>query len=234
MRRLLYVPIMHSQADMGAAGGVLARQAAALSGERRWTVHQETLRGFWESVAAFLASFDARRLRLYQDGLAASGQAGRRIVEEAARRGSPNYRLVLDLLDKGAQLQTTEDPALLLRERDNLLGVVHRRAEGEAGHTADSYRRQRDSLTEQRDRFMAAAINGTLREAETGVLFVGAHHDVAAYLDGDITVQHVKDREQVRAYVEELLLGRDDDKLDKLSQVLRAPVAPSGRCPGGP
>ena len=118
MRRLVLVPIVHEPADMGSTALDLLRQTVRLAGARRWTAHQGVLARYWERVGAHLGTFEAGRLRVYQDGLPVGGELGRRIVAEAAARGSRNHRLVQALLDMGAELRQTEDVALLLRERE--------------------------------------------------------------------------------------------------------------------
>lgn len=221
MRRLLDVPIIHSPADLGSAAGALAQRSAALAGDRRWLFHRETNARSWEGIGAFLLSLDARLLRIYQDGLAAEGEAGRRVVQEAAGRGSENYRLVLDLLDRGALLRRTEDPLLLWQERE----MVRRSLQhGESSQGQQGDRREGERLLRERDQAIAQAISATLQEGELGVLFLGAYHDVAPHLAGDITVEMVKDRGVVRAYWEELLGGQDDRRLEELAQHLTAPV----------
>jgi len=221
MKRLLYIPAIHDEADLGSARTALAQRSAALSGERRWVLHRETVGKFWERVAAYLHSFDPHQLRVYQDGLAADGETGRRIVEEAARRGSRNYQLVLELLNGGAELRKTEDPALLLRQREVILGHLQQDLD------ADQYRTQSDRLMEERDKFIAGTVTATLKEGEVGVLFIGAYHNVASRLTGDISVEVVKDPGQVRAYFEEIFLGRDEVRLKELVQYLT-----SGICGG--
>ncbi|MBI4199259.1 MAG: hypothetical protein HY535_02125 [Chloroflexi bacterium] len=220
MRRLLYVPIIHSDVDLGSAGLAIAQSSLALSGERRWALHHETVRSFWKGVAAYLCTFDARLLRVYQDGLAADGEQGRGVVDQAARRGSENFRLVRDLVQQGAELRKTEDPALLLREYHEVLGLV-RPPSQEEGRDRTGARAQ---LLEERDRFIAEAISGTLHEGEVGVLFLGARHDVTPWLAPDISVMPLKDRSKVQAYIQELLLGQDERVLAKLARYLAAPV----------
>ena len=186
MRRLLYVPILHDEADPGSVGTALARKSAALSGERRWALHKESVHKFWESVASYLGSFDPGRLTVYQDGLAAGGDIGRRIVEEATRRGSKNYQLVLQLLDGGAEIRKTEDPVLLLSEYER----VHGEARQDTGEESLLQARG-DHLLEERDSFIANRVSATLREGELGVLFIGAHHNVVSRLAADIWVETV-------------------------------------------
>ena len=233
MRRLLYVPIIHDEADLGHAGKALSRVSAALSGEQRWAMHEETARRFWENMAAYLRSRSPGRLRVYQDGLAAGGEMARRIVEEAAKRGSKNYQLVQELIEAGAEVRQTEDPALLWREREVLLRSLGEAAphpnplpEGEetlAPNTEVS-QAERDELMAARDRFIAATIGATLHEGELGVLFIGADHDVASLLPSDIAVEPVKDPKRVGAYLAELFAGRDGKRLEELCQYVRSPV----------
>lgn len=226
MRRLLYVPIIHDEADMGSAGATLAHQSAAMAGKKRWETHTVIVRGFWESIASYLSSFDVSRLKVYQDGMAVDGETGRRIVEEAAKRGSINYQLIRDLLEKGAELRKTEDPVLLLQEHEGIRTAVQQNSATQDQQTGELRRLQQNRLTEQRDEFIAATINATLREGELGVLFLGAYHNVVARLARDIRVQYVKDPELVRAYFAELLAGHDDRKLEELATHLAAPVLP--------
>ena len=228
MRRLLYIPILHAEADLGSLAPALRRQTIALVGEERWAKHKEVVAQFWQEVEDYLLSLEPTALRLYQDGLAAEGEAGLRVVEEAAKRGSPNFQLLLGLVRRGAALRKTEDPALLLQERQNLLRALQEGKE-EAG-IRDLYRRQRDRLMEERDRFIAKTINETLREGEIGVLFLGAQHDVRAYLAPDIGIQEVKAREVVKAYFGSLLEGTQQGRWQALSHALITPVSSQEVC----
>lgn len=226
MRRLLYVPILHEEADLGSFGRPLARASAVLSGEGRWAAHKETVNRFWDSVGSYLRSLDSGKLRVYQDGLAADGETGRRIVEEAARLGSRNYQLVLELLRGGAHLRKTEDPRLLLQERENVARAMRGDLGSQAGQEAEQYRRERERLAEERDRFIAGTINTTLKEGEVGVLFIGAFHNLLPHLAADISVVLLKSPEKLRAYVGELLLERDERRLGELARYLASPVRP--------
>ena len=225
MKRLLYIPSIHDEADLGSASTTLSRRSAVLSGERRWGLHRETVAKFWQRVAAYLHSFDPRQLRVYQDGLAADGETGRHIVEEAARRGSRNYQLILELLNGGAELRKTEDPTLLLRQREVILGHLQQDLD------VDQYRTQSDRLMGERDKFIAGTIRATLKEGEVGVLFIGAYHNVVSRLTGDICVEEVRDPDRVRAYFREVFLGRDEVKLEELVQYLTSVICDGNLAP---
>ncbi|MDO8750504.1 MAG: hypothetical protein Q7K03_05110 [Dehalococcoidia bacterium] len=224
MRRLLLIPIIHDEADMGSLGVALARRSAALSGESRWALHQRTVGRFWASIEAFLLSLDPKQMKLYQDGLAAGGEMGKRIVQEAARRGSRNYQTVLKLLSQGAEIRKTEDAQLLLDERRRMLSLLQQDSSQEGQPKTPSRTAPADQLLEQRDQFIARAIGETLMAGEMGVLFIGAHHNVQPHLPVDITVVAVKGRRQVSDYLSELFQGRDDARLQELAGYLASPV----------
>lgn len=181
-RHLIYVPVVHSEADMGSMASVISRRLRLRPEQRR--ARQEKVARFWQQVrASLLEMLDERpgdagslsRVRIYQDGLPAAGELASRIARESAAKGSHNYNLVLELLERGATLEQTEDPGLL-REEYSMLSKRSRNA------------RRASELLEMRDRFIADRINATLKEGETGVLFIGALHRLTEKLAPDIEV----------------------------------------------
>lgn len=218
MRRLLYVPVIHQEADLGSLGPALDRASAALYGEARWAQHKDTVDRFWQAIEEALRPLEGASLKIYQDGLVAEGEMGQKIVAEAARRGSRNHQIVLDLLRRGAELRLTEDVALLLEERQRLLDL----AQPPSTPTGPP---PPPPLTEERDRFVARRINDTLREGETGILFMGAYHDIPAHLAQDIVIKALKGQDKVRAYFQELLAEGNEVRLGLLAGYLAAPVS---------
>jgi hypothetical protein len=220
MRELLHVPIIHSESDLGSLGVAIDRRSASLYGEKRWAEHKETVAKFWKSVAHYLLSLDTASLKIYQDGLVAAGDVGRRIVEEAAKRGSLNHQLVFDLMGKGAELRKAEDASLLLQE------LRLAQEECAAGNISnyEGLKVIRAGLTEKRDKFIATTIDETLREGEIAVLFIGAYHNVHLYLPGDIAVKQLKERDRVKAYFEELASGRGGKRFQQLARYLLSPI----------
>lgn len=221
MRRLLYVPIIHSEADLGSLGSAIDRRSASLYGEKLWAAHKETVVQFWKSVADYLLSLDTASLKIYQDGLAASGELGKRIIAEAAQLGSPNHQLLLQLMDKGAEVRKTEDASLLMQE------LKLAQEESAAGNTSDqkSLSQMKARLTEKRDRAIARAISETLKPGETAILFIGAYHNVSQYLPSDIVVEHLKDQDKVRVYFAELTSGKVGKNFERLARYLGSPIA---------
>ena len=226
MRKLLYVPIIHSESDLGSLGPAIDRRSASICGEKRWAEHKETVSRFWQSVADHLRSLEGAGLKIYQDGLAADGELGRRVIEEAASRGSKNHQIILDLMKKGAEVRKTEDASLLIQEYESISTL----ATGEPSEAMSSHPASlgaRDRLTEERDRFIAKTVNDTLRDGETAILFMGAYHSVLTHLASDIVVEQIKEAGKVRAYFQELISGDDETRLQQLARYLASPISAS-------
>jgi len=226
MRKLLYVPIIHMESDMGGVASTLDGKSALLCGERRWAKHKETVTKFWENLTHYFDSLDATNLKIYQDGLLADGELGRRIIEEGARRGSINHQLILKLVKRGAEIRKTEDPSLLKKEYKYITKLAQSKSAVEKAQVYVGYKLRKGRLMEERDRFIAGTINETLKEGEVGVLFIGSYHDVVPYLSKDIAVEQVKERERVNAYFEELTSRRDDKRFEQLAKYLTSPSTP--------
>lgn len=204
MRTLLHIPILHAEADMGSLAPALRQESIALWGEQRWSRHLEVVAGFWDQVSRHVLSLGPASLRVYQDGLAVDGDLGVRLLAQAASRGSPNYRLLLELVRRGAALQKTEDAELLIQERQNLMEALGDQAPAGSGLDRTVYERKRDSLMAARDRAIGETISKTLLPTETGILFLGAYHQPFPHLAADIRVRAIKDAETVRRYLQAL------------------------------
>ncbi len=193
MRRLLIVPIIHSQTDLGSLTGyVNAAKDTALGVERANGVRRG-IEQFWIDVQSVFHSlqlvFD--NVLIYQDGLPkvenAALQVELQIVCELAKNGSPNHQLVKRLIDSGAGLVGTESPELLLREYEAIRRSL---ANGFNSSLAQQTQAADPPLIEQRDRFIAQRIAETLGEQQVGVLFIGMMHRVEDHLPDDIECEY--------------------------------------------
>ena len=196
-RTLMYIPIIHTQADMGDLGASLQRIKASTFGRRRFIQSAELVDRMWQEIEQTVERLPigTGTTRVYQDGLPVCAHE-QRIISELAEAGSRNYKLLLRLESRGAMLMGTESPELLVEEYQ--LAITGLNSSGAGG------KRQRElrsaALLEKRDRFIAARINSTLQPGETGILFLGMLHSVQPYLDGDINIVYpVKDIEKVKA-----------------------------------
>jgi len=225
MRKLLYVPVIHMEPDLGSNAATIDSKSASLFGEERWAKHKESIAKFWESMADYFVTVDASTLKIYQDGLPADGALGRKIVEEAAKRGSKNHQIILSLMARGAKICKTEDPSLLQEEYEYITRLTRSRSIPEKTIASARYKLRKNQLTHKRDKFVAKTIDETLKEDETGALFMGSYHNIFPYLPKDIMAKQIKDREKINAYFRELVSGRETRKFEQLAEYLASPCA---------
>ena len=224
MRSLIYIPIIHTDADMGSLASALEQSTAAVCGEERWERHKATASYFWQMVSDYLKTLDPKNLKIYQDGFVSDGDLGKKIIEEGVRRGSKNYESILNLLNRNAEIVSTEDMALLQEEYGYISRMVKAETPSQKMLVYKEYELRKSQLTMERDSFIARTINETLEDVETGLLFMGAYHDVIPQLAKDIMVEHLKEREKVKAYFDELMYGDDERKFERLTKYLNSAV----------
>ena len=224
MKELLYVPIIHMEADLGSVAPGIEQRSRDMLGAERWEKHKQTISRFWDSIAQYCQGLEATNLKLYQDGLVANGELGRRIVEASAKMGSKNYQILLQLMDRGAELVSTEDVSLVKEEYEHTIKLAQSKTLIQKGLAYFQYRMHKARLTEERDKFIACRINETLEEGQKGLLFLGAYHNVLPLIAKDIAVKQLKEQEKVRAYFDEMLRGRGERKFAELAAYLASPV----------
>jgi len=230
MRKLIYVPIIHISADLGDIAPEINKRGKSLFGEEVWRRHKETILGFWDSIAHYFDSLEAKNFKIFQDGLVANGELGLKIVSDGVKRGSKNYEIVSKLISRGAQLVKTEDFPLVKKEYDYLIKIIKSRVFINKLTTALNYRFHKDKLLRERDEFIAQTINRTLKQAETGVLFLGAHHEIVSKLPEDVEIIELKERDKIIEYKKRVLSKKDKEKLNQLQNYLVSPVKSNSSC----
>lgn len=175
MRNLFYVPIIHAPEDLGSHLEEVKSQYIAIHGSAKWRSHLKSLEKFWQELAKTLLSLpvDYMKVKLYQDSLPVCGHE-LEIVEKLANDGNRNYLILFELVKKGAVVVGTEDPDLLVKERERF----------SQNSTTGSY----DDLMKRRDKYIAQRIDFTLKDSEIGLLLIGALHKVIDELPEDIRV----------------------------------------------
>ena len=189
-RSLLWVPIVHTQEDMGQLLGLVKDQYVRRAGPATWEAHVKTVEAFWTEIRRMIEELglDAGRVRLYQDGLPVCDHE-ERIVRELAQQGSVNHRLLVNLIDRGARLTGTESPQLLVQEYE-----LNRRILGRDQPTrpnslqARAIQAEAKRLLASRDQFIADRIAETLQPGEQGLIFLGMLHSLDKRLPADIRV----------------------------------------------
>jgi hypothetical protein len=185
-RNLVYIPIIHTLADMGALGALLQSAKISALGRQGLARNAAVVEKMWEEIEQVAGKLPVipGSVRVYQDGLPVCGYE-REIVSELAEGGSRNHRLLVSLQSRGAVLMGTESPELLIEEYQLTSAAL---AAGRASPAKLRRGPVRDTLLERRDRYVAGRINGTLGAGETGILFMGMLHEVARFLEPDILV----------------------------------------------
>lgn len=192
MRALIYVPIVHSEADLGSLAGELRQQFLETFGADAWARRRDGVEGMWGGLRARLLSLpiSLRRSRIYQDGLPVCGHE-LEIVHHLAASGSHNHQLLVELIERGATLMGTEDPQLLVRDYERLKRLVRAAEDRTAEAILEEVRRDGEVILRERDLFIARRIDQTLAEGETGILFLGLLHRVDELLGGKLDIRHL-------------------------------------------
>jgi len=203
-RRLIWVPIIHTEVDLGRMREQVKAAHVRRLGRAKWEKRVREVDRLWDAIRARIESLrlDWSRVRLYQDGLPVCGQE-ERIVADMARAGSRNHGLLTELMQRGATLMGTESPDLLLEEYTLARRTVSEQqaaGEGQAGEAqtggeAATGRQQADRhrrLLQRRDAYIARRIDETLRPGETGLLFLGMLHGAVNHLPPDIEVSRLR------------------------------------------
>ena len=224
MRSLIYVPIIHEEADLGSLAAVANEKGLEICGESEWQNHQKTVALFWNRISDYFEKFDTHGLEIFQDGLPVGGELAHRIIREGAKRGSINYRIVLDLMNRGGIIKKTEDLALLQQELQRTRRLSRKDSHGRAEMSTFRKCLTSDRLMADRDRFTAESINKTLKRR--GVLFMGAFHQVKSYLEDDIDVLELKEIEKVRDYFKTLYTTGSREKQAILSDYMVSHISP--------
>ena len=147
MRELIYIPIIHTQVDMGAMAESVKKEYSAKFGKVGWLQHIKSIDGMWDGIRRKIISLNLpyKKVRIYQDGLPVCGKE-LEIVREIAEKGGMNHKIVLDLVMKGAKLEGTEDPTLLLQEYHNFKQLYQHSDATEKKKATDHYRKTSDNF----------------------------------------------------------------------------------------
>lgn len=192
MRALIYVPIIHSEVDLGTMGDEIRRRFQEVFGVDEWIRRFASVEAMWDGLHKKLTALDLSwsRTRLFQDGLPVCGHE-RDIVQDLAAKGSRNHKILIDLMARGATLMGTERADLLVKEYRRIQRLVQASHEGAPDRLIEELKREGERCLHERDASIAERIDSSLEEGETGILFLGLLHRVDELLDGKFEVRHV-------------------------------------------
>jgi hypothetical protein len=192
LKTLLFIPIVHNQADLGSLGSELSAQGEKKYGASTWDDHIQKVNRSWEEIDSAISSQLENKtsdtIKIYQDGLPAAGDIGIKIIKDTAAKGSKNYSIIDNLLSKGAILEVAENKDLLFKEY-YLLSDISKAETPEKQLVAYlKYQELAQEILNDRDNYIANQINETLKEGETGIAFFGAAHSITDKLNKEINV----------------------------------------------
>lgn len=191
MRKLIYIPIFHTQADMGTFAESIRRSTIEKFGQEEWERHVKAIDQMWDNIHRAIEGWNLPfpHVRVYQDGLPNCGRE-MEIVGQLANAGSPNHQLLLDLVRKGATLMGTESAGLLLEEYQLFQQMTKILSAGSLEGRIEAQHSWNRCLLERRDRYIAERINSTLSVGEVGLVFLGLLHSLEGWLAADIHISY--------------------------------------------
>lgn len=202
MRTLIYVPIIHTSADMGSLGKELRNKSVSELGENVWQKHTDTVNGYWEAIESYFENIDIaiKGVKIYQDGMFVDGEIAMKIIDAGINSGSKNSEIVANLIERGAILIKTEDLKLVKDEYEGLQSILKSKTTIKKLFLILKYRILKPIFLIRRDKFITRRITETLSQNETGILFIGAYHNVMKRLPKDIAVIELKEIAKIRKY----------------------------------
>ncbi len=158
MRKLLYLPILHNEADLGSLAKGIEERASAVIGASSWQKHKEIVRLYWQAIARYWNGKDVAGIKIFQDAMAADGEVGKKIVQSLAKDGSINHQIIEQLLERGATLIKTEDAALLKEEYFLTKELAEKKSD--SFRCLAHYKEQKDRLLKARDAYSSKQWEG--------------------------------------------------------------------------
>jgi hypothetical protein len=227
-RKLIYIPVIHSGSDMGSIADGINKKGTSELGREAWQAHIKTVEQYWDLIADYCErpELDKGALKIYQDSMVTDGEIASKIIEDNLKMGSRNYRIISKLISKGAEIVKTEDFSLVKKELDIYKSISESDRLLKKLFKLLIIKYKRKTLMKKRDAFITASIDETLLPGETGLLFLGAYHNILNKLPADIEVIQVKEISKVRQYQKLLPFQARYEKLFReIADYLTEPVS---------
>jgi len=207
---------------MGSLGEELKRKSISGLGEEIWQNHSNTVNGYWEAIESYFENIDIYipGIKIYQDGMFVDGEMALKFLSEGIKSGSKNSEIVAKLIDRGAILMKTEDFKMVKDEYDGLQNILKSKTNIKKLYLLLKYKLSKPIFLIRRDKFIARTIAETLAEGDTGILFIGAYHNIMKRLPKDITVIELKEVAKIRKY-QKLIQSHSKTKPLQVEQLSR-------------
>ena len=194
IRPLIYVPVLHTHNEAGEI--LLSLKAGKAKGPADTSAddQEKSVKEMWDGIHEKIRNTNISypSTRIYQEAMPVCGRE-KVIAEKLAQKRSRNHQLILELAEKGASLEGTEDPDLLIEEYDNLSRLIDKASASDLDHREAlvEYKEKSAALMKKRDAFIAERIKNTLKEGETPLVFMGVRHELEKVLRGDFVFSYI-------------------------------------------
>ena len=190
MRKLFYIPIVHNQADLGSSVSQLSSEGEEKYGKDAWQNHIKSVDISWNNlefeIYKQIGGIPFDKIKIYQDGLPIIGEIGIKIIKDASDKGSINYKIIDNLISKGANIELAENKDLLIKEYNLITDIIKSDTIDSKLKAYAMYQAMSEQLLLDRDKYISNQINLTLNDV--GIAFFGAAHFIIDKLDSDIEV----------------------------------------------
>jgi hypothetical protein len=192
IRRLIYVPILHAQGDPRQPTSSLLKNKIDHMEKGEIDKEMTAVEAMWDGIAAKIESLNLpwNNTRIYQDGLPVCGNE-LELAMRLADSGSQNFSFILDLIEKGAKLEGTENMDLLIQEYDLLSQLLMKNPGLERKQANIEYQAKSRTLLALRDEFIFNRITDTLDKGEIALVFMGVMHRLDKLLEKHFLVSYV-------------------------------------------
>ncbi len=157
--------------------------------------------------------------------MVADGEIVIKIIEDSRKAGSKNYEIISRLVKRGAIIVQTEDISMVKKELEMLKLIPSSGSLIMKLIRIIRFKISRYKLLNQRDEYIAGRIAATLGPNETGIIFLGAYHNILDKLPKDIRINEQKEIHKVREYQKLLPFHAiKKQRFKELSQYLIKPI----------
>ncbi len=181
--RLIYVPILHIQKEVGNIANLLRGGADKSPFTEDAAAQEKSINEMWDGIESKIEELNLSYplVRIYQEALPVCGREAE-IVTKLAEKGSRNHQFILKLMKNGARIEGTEDPDLLVKEYDYLMQLFNTLSINGRGEALKKYQEKSKKLILQRDAFIAVRIKTTIKHGEIPLLFMSVNHQLEKLL----------------------------------------------------
>lgn len=180
-RKLYYIPMIHIEKELGDLQTVTTQVRESVFGKDQAAVFPKKVEEYWKLVERTLQfktnlfqADIACKTHVFVDSLPNTEEwLVKFILSDLIDKGFPAYQLIGELQTAGATVHGTEDPKLLVQEREYQQESKNRFLQDEEIDVAKG-----EELLKERDDVIIKCVHEKVPENEMGIIFIGRLHNV--------------------------------------------------------